>query len=230
MDKVGSVVTMVPIMNRTNYECWQTRMEAYLKTLVHEVWRNVVKTWDPPRIVSTYGTVTEVLKAEEDWDDKEISSAQANFKALYVIFRRFEEDAFMMISRSKQAKCSWEIIREIYEKYSQTRMINVQLLNAKFENLRLKEDESLQNFHMNIQHVVSEFEDLREKMSEDKVVKKIPRPLPERFDKKLVYIINSYQLSTMIVDNLITLLRTVERLFLYSLYILDMLRLCDMWP
>ena len=67
-------------------------------------------------------------------------------------------------------------------------MSRLQLLTTKFENLGMKDDESINDFHMNILEIANASSSLREKIPEDKLVRKMPRSLPKRFDVKMTVI------------------------------------------
>ena len=54
------------------------------------------------------------------------------------------------------------------------------MLTTKFENLRMKEDETIHEFHLNILEIANTSGALGEKMSEEKLVRKILRSLPKR--------------------------------------------------
>jgi hypothetical protein len=49
----------------------------------------------------------------------------------------------------------------------------------------MKEDESIHDFHLSIFDIANSFESLGEKMSDEKLARKILRSLPKRFDMNL---------------------------------------------
>jgi len=63
-------------------------------------------------------------------------------------------------------------------------MLRLQLLTTQFKNLKTKEDENIQDFHMNILDMANSFDSLGKKMYDEKLVRKILRSLPKRFDMK----------------------------------------------
>jgi hypothetical protein len=52
----------------------------------------------------------------------------------------------------------------------------------------MKEEESIQDFHMNLLDIANSFEALGERMSDEKLSRKILRSLPKRFDMKVTAI------------------------------------------
>jgi hypothetical protein len=81
---------------------------------------------------------------------------------------------------------------------------------TKFENLRMKEDENIHEFHMNILEISNASGALGEKMSDEKLVRKILRSLPKRFSMKVTAIEESQDICNMRVDELIGSLQTFE--------------------
>jgi hypothetical protein len=67
----------------------------------------------------------------------------------------------------------------------------------------MKDDEDIYDFHMSILDIANSFDALGEKIPEDKLVKKILRSLPKRFDMKVTAIEEAQNIYTMKVDELI---------------------------
>jgi len=72
------------------------------------------------------------------------------------------------------------------------------------------EDKSVQDYHLNILDIAIAFDSLREKISEEKLVIKILRYLPKRFDVKVTAIEEVHDISSMKVDELIGSLQNFE--------------------
>ena len=89
-------------------------------------------------------------------------------------------------------------------------MSRLQLLTSKFENLRIKEDENIHEFHMSILEIANASGALGEKMSDEKLVRKTLWSLPKRFAMKVTTIEESQDISNMRVDELIGSLQTFE--------------------
>jgi len=74
----------------------------------------------------------------------------------------------------------------------------------------MKEDENIQDFHMNILDMANSFDSLGEKMSDEKLVRKILRSLPKRFDMMVTAIEEAQDISSMKVDEFIGSLQNFE--------------------
>jgi hypothetical protein len=72
------------------------------------------------------------------------------------------------------------------------------------------EDESIQDYHLNILDIENSIESLGEKISNEKLVRKILRSLPKRFDMKVTAIEEAQDISSLKVDELIGSLQNFE--------------------
>jgi len=129
---------------------------------------------------------------------------------LNAIFNGVDKNIFRLVNNCEVAKDAWNILKTTHEGTSRVKMSRLQLLTTKFENLRMKEDENIHEFHMNILEIANASGALGEKMSDEKLVRKILRSLPKRFAMKVTAIEESQDISNMRVDELIGSLQTFE--------------------
>ncbi len=73
----------------------------------------------------------------------------------------------------------------------------------KFENLKMKEEECIYDFYMNIFEIVNVCTVLGERMTDEKLVRKIFRFLFKRFDMKVTVIEEVQDICNMRVDEFI---------------------------
>ncbi|PNX91973.1 gag-protease polyprotein [Trifolium pratense] len=182
MDKEGGLMNRPPLLDGSNYDIWKSRMTAFLKSLDSRAWKAVLKGWDHPKIKDANNVDTEELKPEEEW----------------------------LIKQCTVAKEAWDILRTAHEGTQKVKKSRLQLLTTQFENLRMKEEESVHDFHMNVLEYANTFESLGEKMSDEKLVSKILRSLPKKFDMKVCAIEEAQDIGNMKVDELIGSLQTFE--------------------
>jgi hypothetical protein len=97
-----------------------------------------------------------------------------------------------------------------HEGTTKVKSAKIQLLTTKFENRKMLEDESIQDYHLNILDIANAFDSLGEKISEEKLVRKILRSLPKRFDMKETAVEEAHDISGMKVDELIGSLQNFE--------------------
>ena len=84
------------------------------------------------------------------------------------------------------------------------------MLITSFEEIRKDEDESLDEFYVKLTDIVNSSFNLRDQISEPKIVRKILRSLPERFHAKITIIEESKDLDSIPLTELIGNLQTYE--------------------
>jgi len=184
-------------------------MSAFLKSIDSKTWKAVLKAWEHPMALDADGNKTTVLKLEEEWTAAEDDLALGNSKALNALFNGVDKNMFRLIKQCTVAKDAWEILKIAHEGTTKVKSAKIQLLTTKFENQML-EDESIQDYHLNILDIANSFESLGEKISGEKLVRKILRSLPKRFDMKVTAIEEAQDISSLKIDELIGSLQNFE--------------------
>jgi hypothetical protein len=82
-------------------------------------------------------------------------------------------------------------------------MSKLQILTTKFENLKMDEDETILEFNARLHDIANTSFYLGEKMSEEKLARKILISLPKRFNMKVTSIEEYQDLSSIRVDEII---------------------------
>ena len=203
MDKDGGFLNKPPLLDGSNYDYWKPRMIAFIKSMDDQAWKAVIKGWEPPKVNDDKGNPTDVVKDEEDWDDADYKGSVGNSKAMNALFNGVNKNIFRLIEHCTITKEAWQVLKIAHEGTSKVKMSKLQLLTSKFENLKMKEDESIHDFHMNIIEIANASSALGEKMSESKLVRKILRSLPKRFDMKVTAIEEAQDINKMKVDELV---------------------------
>ncbi|CAJ2645798.1 unnamed protein product [Trifolium pratense] len=187
MDKEGGSVSKPPLLTGPeNYDYWKSRMEAFIKSIDSRTWKAVLRGWEPPMVLDKDGKKTDVKKPYDEWTKDEYDLALGNSKALYTIFNSVDANMFMLVKRCITAKHAWEILRKAHEGTSKVKLSKLQMLKTNFENLRMKEKESIHDFQMNVLDFANSFDALGKPISDEELVGKILRSLPKRFDMKVI--------------------------------------------
>ncbi|KAK2436528.1 gag-protease polyprotein [Trifolium repens] len=213
MDKDGTLVSKPPFLYGTIYDYWKARMTAFLKSIDSRTWKVVLRGWEHPKVKDANGVDTEELKPEEDWTPAEDTLALGNNKALNALFNGVDKNMFRLIKQCTVAKDAWEILKTTHEGTSKVKSSRLQLLHSKFENLRMKEEETIYDFHMNVLDLANSFDSLGERLSDEKLVRKILRSLPKRFEMKVTAIQEAQNIASMKVEELVGSLQTFEMNF-----------------
>jgi len=153
-----------------------------------------MKGWEHPIVLDKDGNRTTDLKLEE-WSKEEDELALENLKALNALFHGVDKNMFRLIKQCIVAKNAWEILKTTHEGTTKVKSAKLPLLTTKFENLKMLEDESIQDYHLNILDIVNAFDSLGEKISDEKLVRKILRYVPKRFDMKVTAIEEAQDIS-----------------------------------
>ena len=210
MDKAGRFVNRPPLLDGSNYDYWKSCMISFLKSIDSKTWKGVLKGWEHHVALDKDGNKTTVLKSKQEWTTTEDESLLTNSRALNTIFDRVDKNMFRMIKQCIVAKVAWEILKTTHEGTSKLKSSRLQLLTTKFENLKMMEDENIQDYYMNILDIANSFDSLGEKYSDENLIRKIFRSLPKRFDMKVTAIEEAQDISNMKVDELIGSLQAFE--------------------
>src|SRR6187399_1728811 len=77
----------------------------------------------------------------------------------------------------------------------------------------MKEEETIYDFHMSVPDLANSFDSLGERLSDEKMVRKILRSLPKRFDMKVTAIEEAQNIASMKVEEVVGSLQTFEMNF-----------------
>jgi len=185
-------------------------MSAFLKSIESYTWKAILKGWEHPFALVKDGNKKPVLKPEEEWTTVEDELTLGNSKALNTLFIGVDKNMFRLIKQCTLAKEALENLKTAHEGTTKVKSSKFQLLTTKFENLRMMEDKSIQYYHLNIFDIENAFKSLGENFFDEKVVRKIFRSLPKRFDMKVTAIEEAQDISSLKVDELIGSLQKFE--------------------
>ena len=121
-----------------------------------------------------------------DWDDATIIAANFNSRALNALFCGVTNEEFKKMSSTEVAKEAWTILETTYEGTKAVKTVKIQ--RSSFEEIRMEEDETLDEFYAKLKDIVNFAFNLGESIVDSKIVRKILRSLPERFHAKITAI------------------------------------------
>ena len=173
MDR-GQSLIISHLFDDTNYAYWKVRMRVFLQFLDEKVWQVVEIGWTKPK------------EAPANWDDAKIKVANFNSKALNALFSAVTNEEFKKISSTETAKEAWTILQTTYERTKAVKDSKFQKLTTSFEEIKMEEDESFDEFYAKHKDIVNSTFNLGETIPEPKIVRKVLRSLPERFHVKII--------------------------------------------
>ena len=146
------------------------------RSLNKKVWQAVEIGWTKPK------------EAPADWDETKIKAANLNSRALNALFSAVTNEEFKKISSTETAKEAWTIFQTTYEGTKAVKNSKLQRLTTSFEEKKMEEDESFDEFYAKLKDIVNSAFNLEETIPKPKIVRKVFRSLPERFHAKITVI------------------------------------------
>ena len=172
MDR-GQSLIIPPLFDGTSYAYWKVHMRAFLQSLDENVWQAVEIGW------------TKLMEVPADWDDAKIKAKNFNSKTLNALFSAVTNEEFKKISFIEFAKEAWTILQTTYEGTKAVKDSKLQRLTMSFEEIKMKEDKSFDEFYAKLKDIVNSTFNLGEAIPEPKIVRKMLRSLPKRFHAKI---------------------------------------------
>ena len=119
-------------------------------------------------------------------------------------------NGFKKISSIETTKEAWTILLTTYERIKSVKDSKLQKLTTSFEEIKMEEDESFDEFYARLKDIVNSTFNLGETIPEPKVVRKVLRSLPERFHAKITTIEESKDIDSIPLIELVGNLQTYE--------------------
>ena len=123
-------------------------------------------------------------------------------KAKFLLYKCVSSRIFNKISKAKTAKEAWEILVQMYGDYDKNKKAKLHTIRRKFELLPMEENETIVEYFDKIQELVNAMRACKESITDQSVVDKILRTLPQRFDHLVVTIEETRDLDSMDLEDL----------------------------
>ena len=153
---------------------------------------------------------TKPKEVPTDWDDTKIKVANFNSKLLNALFSAVMNEEFKKIYSTKIVKEAWTILQKTYEGTEVVKDLKLQRLTMSFEEIKMKEDESFDEFYAKLKNIEDSTFNLGETIPEPKIVKKVFRSLPEKFHAKITAIEELKDIDKIPLIELVDNLQTYE--------------------
>ena len=162
-----------------------------MQFLDENVWQAMKIGWTKPK------------EALAEWDEAKIKAANFNSRVLNALFSVVTNEEFKKISFTKTAKEAWTILQTTYEGTKVVKDSKLQRLTTNFEEIKMKDDESFDEFYAKLKDIVNLAFNLGETIPEPKIVRKVLRSLPERFHAKITVIEESKDIDKIPLTELV---------------------------
>ena len=133
-----------------------------------------------------------------------------NSKAINAIFSAVSIEKFKKISNVEVAHTAWNILQTMHEGIKAVKINKLQQLTTRFESIRMSDDECFDEFYAKLNNIVSFAYNLGEIYDQPKIVRKILRSLTKDFRPKVTAIIESKDVDSIPVDELVRSLQSYE--------------------
>ena len=153
---------------------------------------------------------TKRKEALADWDDAKIKAENFNSWALNALFNVVTNKDFKKISFTETTKEVWTILQSTYEGTKAVKDSKLQRLTTSFEEIKMEEDELFNEFYAKLKDIVNSAFNLEETIPEPKVVWKVLRSLPEKFQSKITAFKESKDIDKIPLTELVGNLQTYE--------------------
>ena len=198
MDR-GQSLIIPPLFDGTNYAYWKVRMRAFLQSLDEKVWQAIEIGW------------TKSKEAPANQDETNIKAINFNSRALNALFNAVTNEEFKKISSIETAKEVWTILQTTYERTKAVNDSKFQRLTTSFEEIKIEEDESFDEFYAKLKDIVNLAFNFGETILEPKIVRKVLRSLLERFHTKIMVIEELKDIDKIPLTELVGNLQTYEQ-------------------
>ena len=153
--KEGGMSLQYPVLNKTNYTAWATRMKFLMKA--QGVWEAIEPT----------GNVAVDVKKEE--------------KAMAIISQALSDVTLMQVAAKNTALKVWTALRTMHMGADRAKEAKIQTLRWEFENLSMDNTELVDDFATKVTLLVGQMQALGEKIEEKNVVKRFLRAVSDKF-------------------------------------------------
>ena len=119
-------------------------------------------------------------------------------------------EEFKKIYLTETAKEVWTILQTTYEGTKAVKDSKLQRLTISFEEIKMEEDESFDEFYVKLKDIVNSAFNLGEQIFEPKIMRKVLRSLPERFHAKIIATKESKDIDKIPLTELVGNLQTYK--------------------
>ena len=150
----GQSLIIPPLFDNTNYAYWKVHMRVFLQSLDEKLWLAVEVDWKKPE------------EPPATQDDTKIKAANLNSRGLNALFSVMTNEEFKKISSIDNVKEAQTILQNTYEDTKAVKNSKLQRLTTSFEEIRMDEDESFDEFYVKLKDIVNFAFILREQILE----------------------------------------------------------------
>ncbi|XP_017618092.1 uncharacterized protein LOC108462683 [Gossypium arboreum] len=200
MASSGFSPVVPPVFNGEGYHIWVVKMRTYLQAF--DLWE-VVNSDAEPAPLRANPTMAQIRQHANERTKRH--------KAMSCIQNCVSDVIFTRIMACETPKQAWERLKEEFQGTERIRQKQLLNLRRDFENLKMKEKETVKQYSDRIIVVVNSIRLLREQFNEARIVEKMLSTLPERYEAKISSFEGSRDLTSITLTELINALYAQEQ-------------------
>ncbi|KAL0318435.1 UNVERIFIED_CONTAM: Retrovirus-related Pol polyprotein from transposon TNT 1-94 [Sesamum angustifolium] len=132
-------------------------------------------------------------------------------EALYYIQTAVADHIFPRISVATSAKEAWSILQKEYQGSAKVRIIKLQTLRRDFENMKMKDSETIDEYYTKVRELVNQLKAYGEDIPEKRVVEKLLISVTEKYDPIVTTIGETKDITSLTVTELVGSLEAYEK-------------------
>ncbi|KAE8678027.1 hypothetical protein F3Y22_tig00111458pilonHSYRG00129 [Hibiscus syriacus] len=191
-------VNKPPFFNGANYAYWKNRMMYFIQASDMGAWNAVEEGYIKP------------LTHPRLWSEGETRMFQLNSKAIHIIFCALGPYEYGRVSSCTTAKEIWDKLQFTHEGTDEVKKSKISILTHSYENFRMKPNEDIKAMTDRFSTIVNGLKSYGEIISNEKLVRKLVYSLPKSWQSKKTAIIESKDLTSLTLEELIGSLLTHE--------------------
>jgi mRNA-degrading endonuclease YafQ of YafQ-DinJ toxin-antitoxin module len=137
---------------------------------------NILDLWD----VVQHGYISHYDPSNLTMTQKTKKLKSRNDYAVNVILNSVSENITILFGTTEIASEMWETLLNRFEGNTQMKRTKLMGLESEFENFYIQEGESIENMYSRLMHILNEFDEVGESLSNSKIVCKIFRAMIKR--------------------------------------------------
>lgn len=172
------------MFSREEFDDWKIRMQAHLAAHDDDMWYVVAD--GPMKIMKintaiavSDGAPQRIEKPREEWTTEDKKKANLDNVANDILYKTLDKNTFSKIKMCKSAKEIWEKLIQLCEGNEQTRENKMSVATQKFDNIKMKSDETMSEFDERVRNIVMELNALGKTYSNREIILKVMRGLPK---------------------------------------------------
>jgi hypothetical protein len=140
----------IPQFDGQKYAFWTRKMKTYILAHGFEIWQLVVDGYKEPTVPPT--------------SEKAMKLSQNNSKSTNALMNGLGNSVYTKVVHCKSTKDIWDKLQNIYEGDSKVKDAKLQTYKGQFEQLKMKEDENIASYFLQVDEIVNEIIGLGEEI------------------------------------------------------------------